>query len=97
MVYKNNKLVADIVEEKEYLVAQGGIGGRGNAKFKSSRNTAPRICENGTPGEKYLAHIVLKVMSDVGIIGKPKVLVKVHYLVLYQMPKPKLLSMNLLH
>nr|WP_318026986.1 hypothetical protein [Mycoplasmopsis bovis] len=72
MVYKNNKLVADIVEEKEYLVAQGGIGGRGNAKFKSSRNTAPRICENGTPGEKYLAHIVLKVMSDVGIIGKPK-------------------------
>ncbi|MCE6057243.1 GTPase Obg [Mycoplasmopsis agalactiae] len=71
MVFKNDKLVADIIEEKEYLVAQGGIGGRGNAKFKSNRNTAPRICENGTPGEKYLAHIVLKVMSDVGIIGKP--------------------------
>lgn len=71
IVYKNGQVVADIIEEKAYLVAKGGIGGRGNMKFKSARNTAPRIKENGTKGEKYIAHIVLKVMSDVGIIGKP--------------------------
>ncbi|WP_406617545.1 GTPase ObgE [Mycoplasmopsis adleri] len=71
LVYKDKKLVADIIEAKPYLVAQGGVGGRGNMKFKSARNTAPRIKENGSKGEKYLAHIVLKVMSDVGIIGKP--------------------------
>ncbi|VEU75372.1 GTPase obg [Mycoplasmopsis maculosa] len=71
IVYKNDKVIADIIEEKPYLVAEGGIGGRGNAKFKSARNTAPRIFENGSKGESYLANIVLKVMSDVGIIGKP--------------------------
>ncbi|MBZ4203467.1 GTPase ObgE [Mycoplasma tauri] len=71
VVYKNNRVIADVIEEKPYLVAKGGIGGRGNNKFKTSRNTAPRICENGTKGEEFLAHIVLKVMSDVGIIGKP--------------------------
>lgn len=72
VVYKNNKVVADIIEpNKNYLVAQGGQGGRGNMKFKSPRNTAPRICENGTKGEKFEAHIVLKVMSDVGVVGKP--------------------------
>ncbi|WP_027120656.1 GTPase ObgE [Mycoplasmopsis lipofaciens] len=71
IVYRDNKIIADIIEPKEYLVAKGGNGGRGNMKFKSPRNTAPRICENGTKGEKYEAHIVLKVMSDVGIVGKP--------------------------
>ncbi|MGV2393294.1 UNVERIFIED_CONTAM: GTPase ObgE [Campylobacter lari] len=71
IVYNGNKVVADIIEEKPYLVAEGGIGGRGNAKFKSARNTAPKICENGSKGESYQANIVLKVMSDVGIIGKP--------------------------
>ncbi|WP_029513643.1 GTPase ObgE [Mycoplasmopsis primatum] len=71
IVYDGKKIVADIVDEKPYLVAQGGNGGRGNTKFKSPRNTAPRICENGTKGQQYLAHIVLKVMSDVGLIGKP--------------------------
>ncbi|TNK81836.1 GTPase ObgE [Mycoplasmopsis pullorum] len=72
LVYNKNKLVADIIEEnKPYLVAAGGKGGRGNTKFKTSRNTAPRICENGLPGEKYEARIVLKILSDVGVVGKP--------------------------
>ncbi|UUD35746.1 GTPase ObgE [Mycoplasmopsis caviae] len=72
VVYKGNKVIADVIEaDKKYLVAQGGQGGRGNMKFKSPRNTAPRICENGTKGEKFEAHIVLKVMSDVGVVGKP--------------------------
>ncbi|MBU4689938.1 GTPase ObgE [Mycoplasma zalophidermidis] len=71
VVYNNGKVVADIIEPKEYLVARGGQGGRGNMKFKSPRNTAPRICENGTRGEKFDAHIILKIMSDVGVVGKP--------------------------
>lgn len=71
IVYKDNSIVADIITEEPYLVAKGGIGGRGNAKFKTARNTAPKIKENGTKGESYNAHIVLKVMSDVGVVGKP--------------------------
>ncbi|VEU60697.1 GTPase obg [Mycoplasmopsis bovigenitalium] len=71
IVYNNGKVVADIIEPKEYLVAKGGQGGRGNMKFKSPRNTAPRISENGSKGEKFDAHIVLKIMSDVGVVGKP--------------------------
>ncbi|ENY70127.1 GTP-binding protein [Mycoplasmopsis bovigenitalium 51080] len=71
IVYNNGKVIADIIEPKEYLVARGGQGGRGNMKFKSPRNTAPRISENGSKGEKFDAHIVLKIMSDVGVVGKP--------------------------
>ncbi|QJG66153.1 GTPase ObgE [Mycoplasma phocoeninasale] len=71
MVYVNDKLKVDIVEEKNYLIAKGGKGGRGNLHFKSSRNTAPRICENGLKGEKFQIHLILKVLADVGFIGKP--------------------------
>lgn len=72
MVFKNNELVADIIEEnKPYLVASGGKGGLGNMKFKSAKNTAPKICENGMPGETYKAKIILKILSDIGIVGKP--------------------------
>lgn len=72
LVYNANKLVADVIlPDTPYLVAKGGKGGRGNTKFKTSKNTAPRICENGLPGEKFEAKIVLKILSDVGVVGKP--------------------------
>lgn len=72
LVYKQKKLIADIIKpDVPFLVAKGGKGGRGNAKFKTSKNTAPRICENGLLGEKYEATISLKILSDVGIVGKP--------------------------
>lgn len=72
LVYNNNKLIADVIlPDTPYLVAKGGKGGRGNTKFKTSKNTAPRICENGLPGEKFEAKIVLKILSDVGVVGKP--------------------------
>ncbi|VEU76996.1 GTPase ObgE [Mycoplasmopsis columbina] len=71
IIYNKGKVVADIIEAKEYLVAKGGDGGRGNMKFKTPRNTAPRISENGIKGEKYEAEIILKVMADVGVVGKP--------------------------
>ncbi|MGZ9755616.1 GTPase ObgE [Mycoplasma sp. 5912] len=72
LVYNGTKLIADVIKaDQAYLVAKGGKGGRGNNKFKTAKNTAPRIAENGMPGEKYQAHIVLKILSDVGVVGKP--------------------------
>ena len=68
---QTNDLIADIIDENQYLVAKGGFGGKGNAKFKSSWNTAPRICENGTKGESFEVILNLKVLADVGFIGKP--------------------------
>lgn len=71
LVYFENKLLADITEAKDYLIAKGGHGGRGNLMFKSAKNTAPRICENGEKGEKFELQLVLKVLADVGFVGKP--------------------------
>ncbi|MFV8401025.1 GTPase ObgE [Mycoplasma sp. 005V] len=72
LVYNGKKLIADVIEANvPYLIAKGGKGGRGNTKFKTAKNTAPRISENGMPGEKFEAHIVLKILSDVGVVGKP--------------------------
>ncbi|WP_025755589.1 GTPase ObgE [Mycoplasmopsis cricetuli] len=72
LVYNKKKLIADVIEPNvPYLIAKGGKGGRGNTKFKTAKNTAPSLYEKGMPGEKFEAEIVLKILSDVGIVGKP--------------------------
>ncbi len=53
------------------LLAQGGIGGRGNARFASSTNRAPRRFEEGTPGETRQLQLHLKLLADVGLVGFP--------------------------
>ncbi|HET9267252.1 MAG TPA: GTPase ObgE [Vicinamibacterales bacterium] len=64
--------LADLVEEgQRVLVAQGGHGGRGNARFVSSTNRAPRRTEPGVPGQHRLLHLQLKLIADVGLIGFP--------------------------
>ncbi|MGI6393142.1 MAG: GTPase ObgE [bacterium] len=76
LVFDNStgELIADITaHEQKVVVAAGGIGGRGNTKFKSSVNRAPRYAQPGIAGEKKAIRLELKLMADVGIIGFPSV------------------------
>jgi GTP-binding protein len=56
---------------QELLVARGGEGGRGNARFKSSTNRAPRQTTPGQPGEARHLGLALKLLADVGLLGLP--------------------------
>ena len=52
-------------------VGQGGRGGRGNARFATATNRAPRRTESGQPGESLQLHLRLKLLADVGLVGFP--------------------------
>lgn len=67
-------IIADLTKDgQRAIIAKGGRGGRGNARFASSRNPAPKICENGEPGEKFNLRVELKLLADVGLVGFPSV------------------------
>lgn len=64
--------LGDLTEHgQRLLVARGGKGGLGNIHFKSSVNRAPRQATSGTPGERRDLLLELKVLADVGLLGKP--------------------------
>ena len=69
---ETNELIGDLVDEGDLcLVAKGGLGGKGNTRFKSSRNRAPRQFTQGTEGESRLLYLELTVLADVGLLGYP--------------------------
>jgi GTP-binding protein len=69
---QTDEVIGDVTEDSQtLLVAQGGQGGRGNIRFKSSTNRAPRQFTNGTPGEQRDLQLELKLLADVGLLGFP--------------------------
>ncbi|MDT8419819.1 MAG: GTPase ObgE [Desulfuromonadales bacterium] len=69
---ETNELLADLIEPGErILFLKGGQGGRGNARFCTSTNRAPRHAQPGIPGEHKVLRLELKLLADVGLVGLP--------------------------
>jgi GTP-binding protein len=69
---ETDELLGDLVKPQQVLkIAQGGVHGLGNTRFKSSVNRTPRQTTSGTPGEQRYCRLQLKVMADVGLLGMP--------------------------
>ncbi len=74
LVYEEDteELMGDLVEDgQRLLVARGGFHGLGNLRYKSSTNRAPRESKPGTPGEHRSLRLELKLLADIGLLGKP--------------------------
>jgi len=69
---KTNKLAGELRKHGDsLLVAKGGRGGRGNKAFMTHRNTSPKLAERGEPGVQRWLAVELRLVADVGFLGKP--------------------------
>jgi len=69
---ETNELIKDFtLPDETYIIAEGGRGGQGNSRFKSSTNRAPRFAQPGEPGQFLKLKLELKLLADVGLIGLP--------------------------
>ncbi|MFC1779269.1 GTPase ObgE [Thermodesulfobacteriota bacterium] len=69
---ETGELLADLTKaDHGFLLLKGGQGGRGNARFLSSTNRAPRHTQPGMPGEERILRLQLKLLADVGLVGLP--------------------------
>tara|TARA_Y100001970_G_C14069148_1_gene768393 strand:+ start:109 stop:1068 length:960 start_codon:yes stop_codon:yes gene_type:complete len=67
-----SRLIVDLTkDDQEFILCNGGIGGKGNSYYKTSTNQAPRKSQPGISGERGLFDIELKVLADVGLVGLP--------------------------
>ncbi len=76
LIYDNEtgELITDLAKHgQKAIVAKGGLGGKGNVKFKSSVNKAPTYAQHGLPGESKTIRLELKLIADIGILGFPSV------------------------
>jgi GTP-binding protein len=65
-------LIADLTDDDQRMViARGGLGGQGNARYATSTNRAPRRTQPGLPGEEKDLRLQLKLLADVGLVGYP--------------------------
>ena len=71
---RTGEILADLTKlDQTAIIARGGRGGRGNAKFKSASRRAPTFAEFGEPGESKELLLELKLLADVGLVGYPSV------------------------
>lgn len=68
----SGKVLIDLIRDNQkFIAAKGGKGGKGNSNFATPTNQAPRIAENGKPGEEKNIILELKLIADVGLVGFP--------------------------
>ena len=67
-----NEVIVDLEKKNQsFVIAKGGNGGFGNARFKTKINTAPRIANNGLDGLEFNLELELKILADIGLVGFP--------------------------
>ena len=69
---ETEEVLADLKQHgQRMVVARGGIGGKGNVRFKSSIFQSPRVAEKGEPGEARIVNLEVKLIADIGLVGYP--------------------------